>query len=93
MKTTQRCSAVLMFCLLFGAGIAMSTMQSADQTIAVIPKPLTMKKESGSFTLSASTTIVAVDADLKRIAEMLAEQLRVSTGLPLPVEANGSRSG
>jgi hexosaminidase len=61
--------------------------EKSDPSISVIPKPLSVKKESGSFVLSKSTMIV-FDSDvdgLQRIANDLAARLRTVTGYAIPV--------
>ena len=59
---------------------------------ALIPFPTKLTPRSGSFALGATTSIVAGD-EVRSQAELLREQLRPATGLPLPIapSATGSR--
>ena len=58
-------------------------------TPALIPIPAKLTPRSGSFALGATTSIAAGD-DVRVPAELLRDQLRPATGLPLQV---GSRTG
>jgi len=58
---------------------------------ALIPIPAKLTPRSGSFALGATTSIAAAD-DLRVPAELLRDQLRPATGLPLSVGSGaGSR--
>ena len=59
---------------------------------ALIPLPEKLTPRSGSLVLGATTSIVA-GADVRPQAELLREQLRPASGLPLPIasSAKGSR--
>jgi hexosaminidase len=59
--------------------------------MSLIPVPAKLTPRSGSFALGAGTAIVAGN-DLRTQAEMLRDQLRPATGLPLPLAAAGSGS-
>jgi hexosaminidase len=59
--------------------------------IALIPTPAKLTARSGSFALGATTSIVASD-DLRAQAELLRDQLRPATGLPLPFGSSATRS-
>ena len=59
--------------------------------ISLIPIPATLTPRSGSFALGATTTIVAAN-DLRTQADLLRDQLRPATGLPLPVSPSGTGS-
>jgi hexosaminidase len=59
---------------------------------ALIPLPQKLTPRSGSFALGATTSIVSGD-ELRPQAELLRDQLRPASGLPLPISssAKGSR--
>jgi hexosaminidase len=59
--------------------------------LALIPIPAKLQSRTGSFALGGSTSLVA-SADLRVPAELLRDQLRPATGLPLPVAASASGS-
>src|SRR3954465_7027951 len=59
--------------------------------MSLIPIPAKLTPRSGSFALGAGTAIVAGN-DLRTQAELLRDQLRPATGLPLPLAAAGSGS-
>lgn len=95
MKTIRLIVFVFVLCCAIVPDAVFPAMQDAGQALAVIPTPLSLKMESGTFTLSTSTAVV-VDvgvADAKRVAEMLAGRLRSSTGFLVPVTAKESRTG
>ena len=60
------------------------TLQAPVDSIAIIPRPVTLERRPGSFTLSAATRIVA-DAATHPVGEYLASVLRPATGFDLPV--------
>jgi hexosaminidase len=59
--------------------------------ISLIPIPATLTPRSGLFQLGPATAIV-VTSDLATQAELLRDQLRPATGLPLPVAQSGKSS-
>jgi hexosaminidase len=58
-------------------------------TTALIPIPASLTPRSGSFALGASTSIVA-SAKLRAPAELLRDQLRPATGIPLAVRSSAT---
>ncbi|MFD0895393.1 family 20 glycosylhydrolase [Luteolibacter ambystomatis] len=64
---------------------------AADPSPLVIPKPVALTRDSGSFTLTPQTVIVA-DTASQPAARILADQLFKSTGYRLPIQsqANGA---
>ena len=54
--------------------------------ISLFPRPQSIKRSEGSFTLDADTVICAQDRNL---GETLASYLRPATGFTLPVESAG----
>ena len=55
----------------------------------IIPKPEKIEINDGNFLLN-DKTIIAVSDETKKIGELLANELKPSTGLPLPVEISAS---
>ena len=96
MKTFKFPHLIIALGVMFFAGSSLWSMQKNEPAISVIPKPLSLKKESGAFLISKSTAVI-VDAgvpDLKRIADDLALRIRTVTGYTVPVvNRAGSRSG
>jgi len=62
-----------------------------NKKIMIIPKPKQIEINDENFTLNEKTVII-VSNDTKKIGEFLADELRQSTGLPLPIENNASNS-
>ena len=58
---------------------------------ALIPIPEKLTPRSGSFALGATTSIAA-GADLRVAAELLRDQLRPATGLPMAIASSAARS-
>ncbi|HCA79114.1 MAG TPA: beta-N-acetylhexosaminidase [Bacteroidetes bacterium] len=87
MKAIRFLLPVIGLCLAVSPDSTLLSMQKNEPAIAVIPKPLSMKKESGTFNVSR-TTVVAVDEgvpELRRLADDLSLRLRTATGFPVPV--------
>ncbi|VGO21908.1 Beta-hexosaminidase [Pontiella sulfatireligans] len=59
-------------------------------TPALIPLPLEMKETGKTFELKSAATISYADAAARPTAELLAAQLRPSTGFRLPVKAGAA---
>lgn len=96
MKNLRFLSLVLGLCLCLLPESPLLSLQKNDPSISVIPKPLSLKKESGAFMLSNNTSVVVDEGvpDLKRIGDDLALRLRTVTGFPVPVVTTSSgRSG
>ncbi len=61
---------------------------------SLIPRPESVTPGHGLFELTADTRIVADgDAEVARVADLLAERLRKATGRPLPVGAGPAAAG
>jgi hexosaminidase len=60
-------------------------------TISVIPIPQKLEVLSGEFKLTPATRVV-VDGESAITGEYLAQQLRLPTGYPIPIETNGAAS-
>ncbi|HEY0712565.1 MAG TPA: beta-N-acetylhexosaminidase [Polyangia bacterium] len=61
---------------------------AAEPGINVIPVPSKVTKKTGTFVLDAKTRIQA-PATLRSVAQLFADDLRPSTGLPLPLGSGG----
>ena len=57
--------------------------------VAIIPAPVEFRSRPGRFRLGPSTTVHAADARLEPVAAREVQRLRASTGLELPVVADG----
>ncbi len=68
----------------------MPAMRTADASL--VPIPATVVAREGVFDLTSKTRICALDP-VRPLAELLRDQLRPATGLPLPIvgQAEGSR--
>ena len=58
--------------------------QAEEPEFAIIPKPLSLKKSAGTFSVDAQTSVVA-DTGARDTATYLAQRLRKVTGFDLPV--------
>lgn len=63
-------------------GFSTSVLYAQSSSIALVPKPVRLEERSGSFTLPAKPVIAvqSSNAEVRRIAQMLADQLAKSTG-------------
>src|SRR5690606_34612743 len=68
--------------------------QSGTREIALIPQPVSLEKQSGSYELPAQLTIYSsADPELKRLAKGLADRLIAVTGLSVTTsEASAAQS-
>ncbi len=70
---------------------ALKVFAATGNAIALVPLPQKLELRTGTFTLGPRTQI-AVDQTAEATGHYLAERLRVSTGLPLPLRT-GVKSG
>src|ERR1700743_74052 len=70
-------------------GVALA--QNADPNLGIIPAPVSLKKNTGTFTLSRETTILADTVTNKAVA-FLADYLLNKEMLKVPVKANNGGS-
>ncbi len=57
-----------------------------ESAISIIPKPLSLKKDDGSFLVTKTTSVLYGGlGDVQRVAEELASRLRKATGYPIVV--------
>lgn len=74
--------------LIVFAGTTM-TNDRKDPTISIIPKPLSIKMDEGTFLLTKSTRVYTVgnSKELQMVAKRLSARLSAATGLSIPVTA------
>ncbi len=62
-----------------------------SQDVAIIPQPVSLEKRNGTFELNGQSRIEIPtgDAAVRRVADMLAAQLRKATGYAIPVQNAG----
>ena len=69
-------------------GVAWS-ISAAAQTVSIIPRPVSVRTEAGSFTLDART-VIWTDPTSAPVAHQLALYLEPATGLTLRVQVGGA---
>jgi hexosaminidase len=72
-----------LFLLLF------SVSAFAQNKYAVIPKPASLTPQKGEFVINHQTQIIIPKAEpeIKNLAQLLAEKIRISSGINIPIEA------
>ena len=94
---SKTCLAVLVVGLALVPGELRAFPNNGGKEIAIIPEPLSLKREPGVFVIQKETAIIlgSENADLRRIGEQLASRLRTVTGYALKLKANagGSQRG
>ncbi|HXT15633.1 MAG TPA: beta-N-acetylhexosaminidase [Gemmatimonadaceae bacterium] len=82
------------FCagLLIGAIASSARAQAGDAGTAIIPRPVSLTRHSGAFTLSAHTTIWTDRGD-SAVAEHFARTVETASGLVLRVRVGTAASG
>jgi hexosaminidase len=75
----------------FAVLLLMSSQVLLAQEPAIIPKPVSLKMQSGVFVLDASTSIIAdqKQASLKPVIDFLRNSIKHITGFALPVSTAG----
>src|SRR3954471_23874807 len=89
-------TSVLAFVVAAGlGGVAASAADPADThpDLHLIPWPKKLQPRPGHMSLSAHSRIVAGDAELKPLAEVLAAEIASLTGLKLGVATGPDRAG
>lgn len=78
---TFRTLVALALCPAILFGIPQSAPQKAPKTISIIPQPLSVKKDNGTFSIGPNTTIVVASEDkaLVSVGEQFAARLRQAT--------------
>ncbi|GAB4022466.1 beta-N-acetylhexosaminidase [Spirosoma koreense] len=87
MKNTLICLAIAL--------ITITGLQAQTADYAIVPKPVHLEPRSGRYTLPAKPTIAvqSTNAEVRRIAQMLADQLGKSTGTTPTVTTGKSAKG
>ncbi len=82
------------FFYFFIALITIASHAKAGDSIAIIPKPLTMQVHEGRFVLSSSTAITtsSSDADVKQTIQWFINKISTSTGYPLSTNKSSENS-
>ena len=66
--------------------------QITENNIAIIPEPVSVKKNSGTFLLPSTISIEAdVKSEVNQVAAYLKEKISIPTGLPVTVVSNTSK--
>lgn len=75
--------------------LSVKVLYAQTAKYAIVPKPVRLEERSGSYTLPAKPTIAvqSTNAEVKRIAQMLADQLAKSTGLAPTVTTGKASKG
>ncbi|MDP2886676.1 MAG: family 20 glycosylhydrolase [Ignavibacteria bacterium] len=62
-------------------------IEKKDAAICIIPKPLSLKKDDGTFLVTKSTSVYVSGSsnELHNIAAQISARLRAATGFPIPV--------
>lgn len=63
-----------------------------QQTVSIIPQPVSISQSQGSFALSAATSIEISSPGLQKVADYLSQRLSKSTGFPFKVNQVSSFS-
>lgn len=86
-KQTQAFKLIILVSLLVVTAYAAAALADCTGRIAVIPKPMKLEQTSGNFALKHKTAIYvqSSSAEIKNIANYLADRLRPATGLSLVV--------
>lgn len=76
---------LLLAALTFLPPFALATSEPHGAPLSLIPLPAKIERGDGAFIVNASTVLVAADADSRRTATWLAEQIKRSRGLDLRI--------
>jgi hexosaminidase len=85
-------ASILIILLVFVSGTSHGTgntgLVTSEKAVSVVPKPLSIKLEDGTFLLKTSTKVLVQgeSKELHSIADGLAGRLRTVTGFAIPVE-------
>jgi len=77
-------------CLLTGLLVPMIAV-AQSKPVSIVPKPVRMTLQAGSFRLAPNTIIVADNASLSE-ARLLARRLSPATGFPVEIKTSSSRA-
>lgn len=84
-------SLIVIYCFTLFTAIA----QDQQQSISIIPQPVSIKKGVGNFTLTKGTQIeiLSVNPEVKRIADSLSKKIFTSTGFKVAVKSSNMLAG
>jgi hexosaminidase len=91
---SKRHLAALIVGLAFVSGDLQAFSSSEEKEISIIPEPLSLKREAGTFVIERGTAIIlgSNNVELRRVGEQLASKLRTATGYPLEIEMSAGTS-
>jgi hexosaminidase len=71
-----------------------SFCQSRQNTVSIIPIPVSMQTGSGNFVVKKTTAIelATTNADVRRVADFIAAKISTAAGYPLPVQSTTAPS-
>jgi len=81
-------AACLTLCLLVWVGCdenANKTQAPYNQGINIIPKPMELTQSDGFFALRKNTSFVVSDMEVRKVADFMAQKIKLSTGFELKV--------
>jgi len=81
---TLTCAAAAL-CFMLSCSESPTKQMPYNQGINIIPTPLSLVQNEGSFKLSKNTTIYASNEEAKTIADFFALKIKRSTGFPLTI--------
>ena len=78
--------------LALSSGVLRGSTEDERKEISIIPEPLSLRLEVGSFVIERGTRIIVGSdkKELRRVAEQLAARLRLVTGFPLELSVSPS---
>jgi hexosaminidase len=84
----------ILIVLILGVLIAEGSSNPKDESeISIIPKPLSLKRDDGSFLVTKATMVLYGGlTDVQRVAEEFASRLRKASGYPIVIAPLSSRS-
>jgi hexosaminidase len=88
-----RASALVVAAALSCGGAAAADPADAHPDLHLIPWPKTLQVGAGHLRLSADSRVVAAEEQLRPLAEVLAQEIALATGLKLPVASGPGRTG
>jgi hexosaminidase len=92
MRSPFRFLPIALIIMAFSAGCQPEQVATDLNKNSIIPRPVSVEADGGSFTLGAKTSIYAIP-EAKPAAEYLASRLRPSTGLDLVVKEGSKAPG
>ena len=91
--TLFRILAIPVICTVIVGGSPSSVNAKNEPAISIIPKPLSLKRDDGSFLVTKTTRVLyGGPSDVQRVAEGLASRLRNTTGYQIVIAPLSSGS-